>query len=165
MGTKESLGRGGVQFMTAGTGVRHSERNLSKNDPLRFIQMWIVPRKGGLKPNYGQQLGEDVQGRTNKLQHLVADVADSKADAPIQVNQDVNILVSELDSGKSVTYALKQGRAIYFVCLEGDVDVGGNKLTRHDAATITTGGETADLVISNSGDAKNHILLLEMKEQ
>uniref|UniRef100_A0A7S2TL20 Pirin N-terminal domain-containing protein n=1 Tax=Lotharella oceanica TaxID=641309 RepID=A0A7S2TL20_9EUKA len=52
MGTKESLGKGSIQFMTAGTGVRHSEHNLH-NEPLRFIQMWLTPKAGGLKPNYG----------------------------------------------------------------------------------------------------------------
>ena len=42
MGTEETLGRGSIQFMTAGTGVRHSEHNLATDKPLRFIQMWIV---------------------------------------------------------------------------------------------------------------------------
>ena len=50
MGTSESLGRGSIQFMTAGTGVRHSEHNLDKSNPLRFIQMWITPNAGGLAP-------------------------------------------------------------------------------------------------------------------
>ena len=42
MGTSETLGRGAIQFMTAGTGVRHSERNLSPDKPLHFIQMWCA---------------------------------------------------------------------------------------------------------------------------
>jgi len=54
MSTKESLGRGSIQFMTAGTGVSHSEHNLDPTKPLRFIQMWLVPRERGLNPNYGR---------------------------------------------------------------------------------------------------------------
>ena len=54
MGTKESLGRGSIQFMTAGTGVSHSEHNVDPTKPLRFIQMWLVPRERGLNPNYGR---------------------------------------------------------------------------------------------------------------
>ena len=46
MGTVESLGRGGIQYMSAGTGVRHSERN-NTSSPLRFIQMWFMPREIG----------------------------------------------------------------------------------------------------------------------
>lgn len=43
MGTSETLGPGAVQFMTAGTGVQHSEHNLAER-PLRFIQMWLSVR-------------------------------------------------------------------------------------------------------------------------
>eukprot|EP00494_Astrolonche_serrata_P033027 UN33296 len=63
MGTAESLGRGSVQFMTAGTGVRHSEKNAG-NVPVRFLQMWISPRSSGLKPNYGSS---PVQRRIEKI--------------------------------------------------------------------------------------------------
>lgn len=44
MGTEETLGRGGVQFMTAGRGIRHSEHNLH-DEPLRFVQCWVMPRR------------------------------------------------------------------------------------------------------------------------
>merc|ERR1719310_477724 len=43
MGTEETIGRGSIQFMTAGTGIRHSEHNLQTSTPLRFVQMWITP--------------------------------------------------------------------------------------------------------------------------
>ena len=39
MGTAETLGSGSVQYMTAGSGIRHSEHNLDATKPLRFIQM------------------------------------------------------------------------------------------------------------------------------
>ena len=50
MGTKETLGRGSIQFMTAGTGVRNSEFNHG-DTPLRFIQTWITPTERSLSPN------------------------------------------------------------------------------------------------------------------
>ena len=52
MGSEETLGRGSVQFMTAGTGVMHSEYNLDPEQDLRFIQSWILPRTKGLTPRY-----------------------------------------------------------------------------------------------------------------
>merc|ERR1712159_863460 len=57
MGTQETLGRGSIQFMTAGRGVQHSEHNLHKSQDLRFIQMWLVPRSRGLQPSYGSLVG------------------------------------------------------------------------------------------------------------
>ncbi|HET8947244.1 MAG TPA: pirin family protein, partial [Candidatus Polarisedimenticolia bacterium] len=58
---KDSAGGGGVirpgeiQFMRAGSGVRHSEFNHSKTEPVHFLQIWIVPERRGLRPAYGQQ--------------------------------------------------------------------------------------------------------------
>lgn len=65
MGTSETLDRGAIQFMTAGKGLSHSEHNLDKAKPLRFVQMWIVPRTRGLTPNYGSSKGSLAQ-RTNQ---------------------------------------------------------------------------------------------------
>ena len=65
MGTKETLQRGDIQFMTAGRGVYHQEHNLHDTLPLRFIQIWITPRTRGLKPNYGSGRG-DIERRRNQ---------------------------------------------------------------------------------------------------
>ena len=65
MGTKETISRGAVQFMTAGSGIVHSEYNLDKEKPLRFIQMWITPKQNNLKPKYGSFTG-DFESRHNQ---------------------------------------------------------------------------------------------------
>ena len=65
MGTKETITRGAIQFMTAGSGIVHSEHNLHEEKPLRFIQMWITPKRDNLKPNYGSFSG-DLTHRLNK---------------------------------------------------------------------------------------------------
>ena len=71
MGSKETLYRGSVQYMSAGTGVRHSEFNLSGTESLRLLQLWITPNQKGLKPNYGSRAYQP-QDRLNKLLHLVS---------------------------------------------------------------------------------------------
>ena len=107
MGTAETLSRGAIQFMTAGTGIRHSEHNLNKTEPLRFIQMWIQPRERNLTPNYGSGIGT-FEGRHNKFAHLVSDVQNPVSETPVKINQDVNIFVSEFDAGKDVEFNLKK---------------------------------------------------------
>ena len=135
MGTEESLGRGSVQFMTAGTGVMHAEHNL-EDRPLRFIQTWIKPSSRGLPVNYGSSTGR-YEDRRNRLQHIMSGVGDgSSPSAPVEIHQSVDAYVSELDLGVSVNLALKK-RMAYMVCLEGAVTLnGGQVLQRHDAVEI-----------------------------
>lgn len=165
MGTKESLGRGSIQFMTAGTGVRHSEFN-DGGTPLRFIQTWIVPSKGGLKPNYGSYAG-DPDLRKNSLHHLVSNVEDKSTSTPVEINQDVDAFASEIELGKKVMYELPKGRQAYLLCIEGGVKVNGKELGKYDACEITgTGGvleiEATDTEKTEHGDLA-HILMFAMK--
>ena len=137
MGTEESLGRGSIQFMTAGTGVMHSEFN-DGDKPLRFIQTWIVPSKGGLEPNYGSCRGSNKEDRLNKWQHLVSNVKDSNTSTPVEINQDVDGYATELQNGQTVTFELPEGRQAYLLCVEGGVKVNGeHQLEKHDACEIT----------------------------
>eukprot|EP00802_Teleaulax_amphioxeia_P025728 Tamp_26633.p1 GENE.Tamp_26633~~Tamp_26633.p1 ORF type:complete len:287 (-),score=8.55 Tamp_26633:26-799(-) len=83
MGTQETLGPGSIQYMTAGTGIQHSEHNRSPDAPLRFIQMWIVPSARGLTPNYGSACGSDIV-RTDIWAHMVSDVK-SQNKTPVKI--------------------------------------------------------------------------------
>lgn len=160
-GTSETLGRGGVQYMTAGTGVRHSEHNRSASTPLRFIQMWFSPRAAGLKPCYGSCAG-DAAARRDKWAHLVGDVADASRSPPVRFNADANIYVTELGSGSSVAFTLQEGRQAYIVQLEGDCTVTGAHgeamLTQHDGAELLGASELR----WKAGARGAHILLIEM---
>ena len=102
MGTAETLHRGAIQFMTAGTGVYHQEHNKNTETPLRFIQMWINTRTRGLRPNYGSFQGDEASRRAGWA-HIVGDVNKSGgAKPPIEINQDANLYVTELsDSTES----------------------------------------------------------------
>ena len=72
-GTRETLGRGSVQYMTAGTGIRHSEHNL-QDCPLRFVQIWITPASYGLEPTYGGFDGTTVSACADTYAHNGASV-------------------------------------------------------------------------------------------
>ena len=97
-GSPQTLGRGSVQFMTAGTGVSHSEHNLQP-DPLRFIQIWITPRGHGFEPAYGGFDGttaDAVAARKNQLAKLAGDAQDKTNPAPIKLQQDCSLYVAEV---------------------------------------------------------------------
>ena len=74
--------------MTAGTGIRHSEHNLSADKPLRFVQSWITPRQRGLRPNYGSLRGDGpgvAEDRKNKWSHLLTDVEKKESKVPVKI--------------------------------------------------------------------------------
>lgn len=119
MGNERTLGRGEVQYMSAGTGVMHSEYNNHKTQDLRLLQIWILPPKKGLEPHYGD-VNYTPDERKNRLLHVASNKVN---DAKVRLYQDVNIYVCELDAGKEITFELGKNRQIYYVQIEGDAQV------------------------------------------
>ena len=164
MGTAESLGRGSIQFMTAGTGIQHSEFNHGDN-PLRFIQTWIVPNQRSLKPNYGSYVANHDL-KKNQLQHLVGCVHDTNTSPPVKINQEANAFAAELEMDEKVTYELPKDEQGYLLCIEGGVAVNGKSLKKYDACEIADGG-IVEIVAIDTEDTENgilaHVLLFTMK--
>jgi len=170
MGTRETLGPGSVQFMSAGTGIQHSEHNL-EDIPLRFVQIWIKTRRQGLPPVYGGFDGTSAtarEARKNELAQLVGDKRGKEAaSTPVTIEQDFRMYVSELEGGKSVAFPLSQGRQAYLLCVAGELllkDAGPKgaecRLARHDAAEIRGEGQ---LTLAAPEGVAAHVLLLEME--
>jgi len=168
-GSKESLGRGSIQFMTAGTGIQHSEFN-HQDTPLRFVQVWIQPRKRGLKPNYGSyDAGQaDAAATKNQLQHLVSDAENHGVDTPVALNQDVDCFVAELEEDRSVSLDVPEGHQAYLLCVEGSLEVNGEVLHRHDAAEIVGGSGPLRIRSTGVEDTESarvaHVMVFVMKE-
>ena len=165
MGTKESLPRGSIQYMTAGQGIVHSEFNHG-DKPLRFVQTWINPSEYDLKPNYGSCTGS-ADARKKKIHHLVSDAKNAGAQTPVKISQNADCHAAELDLGQKVIHELPKGRQAYLVCLEGGVTVNGKSLARQDACEITEGG-SIEIVATSVEETENakvaHILMFSMKE-
>lgn len=153
MGNKRTLYRGQVQYMSAGTGVLHSEYNYG-DKPGRFLQIWVLPDKNGYAPNYGDYLF-DWEERKNKWLHFVSN---KTGNAPIKVNQDVNFYALELDADKEITFPVKEGRQAYLVQIEGSSFINNINLTERDALEITE----EDITIKSKDTS--HFLLIEMKK-
>ncbi|WP_454055375.1 pirin family protein [Clostridium sp. Marseille-Q7071] len=154
MGNKSTITRGHVQYMSAGTGVYHSEHNFGK-DTLRLLQIWIFPDQKGYKPNYGDYRF-NWDDRKNKWLHM----ASSKdGDAPIKINQDINAYSLELEKGKEISFPVKEGRQAYLVQIEGTLLVNEVELNERDGMEIVE----EDILIK--AKETSHIIVLEMKKQ
>lgn len=156
LGHKDSLGNGAVirpgevQRMTAGTGIRHSEMNASKTDPVHFLQIWFLPEKKGLAPGYEQTMFEESE-RRGKLR-LVA--SRDGREGSVTVHQDAALYASLLNPGESVTHTPDPGRRQWLQVARGSVIANGEKLEQGDAMALVqepkieiTGQEPAEILL------------------
>lgn len=154
MGNKHALTRGQVQYMSAGTGVQHSEHNFG-NERLRLLQIWILPDKKGHTPNYGEYRFK-MDERENTWLPIVTSAEHPNGKAPIQIHQDMNVYATLLTNKDSIDFPVGKGRQAYLIMIEGSADINGIKLNMRDALEITE--ET--VTIKPEGSA--HVLVLEM---
>jgi len=145
---------GDIQVMSAGTGVRHSEKNKNAKEEVRFLQIWVFPNKRGVQPRYDQLSISSI----TKLNQLNQVLSPSKEDQGVWIHQDAWFHMGEYDSENKETYCLKKpGNGIYTFVLEGEVKVNDQVLSKRDGYGVW---ETGEIEISSSAGAK--ILVMEV---
>lgn len=154
MGNKKTLTRGDVQYLSAGTGIIHSEKNDS-DEEIHLIQTWILPQKNLLTPQYGSKIFDEAQ-RKNKWLHIVGPKG---SQAEIFIYQDANMYVSEIEADSTLTFDLKENRQLYLKVMEGDAIINKVNFNFGDAAEITN--EAINIKATNN----THLLLVEMKQE
>ena len=132
IGTGSVIRPGDVQIMSAGTGIRHSEFNHSKTEPVHFLQIWVVPDRNGIAPRYEQKTFPAVDKRS-KLR-LVG--SSDGRDGSIIIYQDVDFFATLLDGGEQVTHALRPGRKAWLQVARGAVVMNGHTLNTGDGAAV-----------------------------
>jgi quercetin 2,3-dioxygenase len=128
-GSHGVVGPGGVQFMSAGTGVKHSEFNHNADRPLHLVQMWVTPGTFGGPPSYGQRQFQR-ESRTNKWLHAVSGQKDVAA--PIRITADATFSVARLEDG-SLVHQFAPKRYGFFYVAAGAVRVNGQDICAGDA--------------------------------
>ena len=132
LGNHGIVGPGGVQFMSAGTGVRHSEFNDDASEPLHFAQMWVLPGRTGEAPSYGQMDFDPAQRRNTWL--TVASGTPGVR-APISITQDATFSVATVEDGFAA-YRFEPQRFGFFFVADGTIEVNGEKLHTGDAVRL-----------------------------
>jgi redox-sensitive bicupin YhaK (pirin superfamily) len=147
MGNGSVIRPGDVQRMSAGTGVLHSEFNPSASNGVHFLQIWILPDRGGHQPSY-EQKSFSSEDRAGKLR-LVA--SSDGRDGSVTIHQDAALLAGTFTDGQRARYELVQGRHAWVHVARGSVDVQGEKLNAGDAAAIEASGPI-DIVGTSNGE-------------
>jgi len=147
MGTGSVIRPGDVQVMSAGTGIRHSEFNHSKIEPVHFLQIWVLPDREGIAPRYEQKTfpNAEKQGRFR----LVG--SSDGRDGSIVIHQDVKLLGALLNPGEQVTHALSMGRKGWLQVVRGAVEVNGHDLAIGDGVALR---DEPDLTVRGKTDSE-----------
>jgi redox-sensitive bicupin YhaK (pirin superfamily) len=155
LGNQDTIRRGDVQYMCAGSGIIHAELNPSAAESIRFINIWIKPSEKGLTPYYRSKHFAESD-RHNKLLQVVSG---EEKDGVLQINQDANIFVSEIEKGEKLSVAIREGRQAYLLCIEGALRINGIELMTGEAAEIA---HEPRLWLDSLEDS--HLLMVEMGE-
>ncbi|WOX07251.1 pirin family protein [Microbulbifer pacificus] len=124
MGNQFVVPAGEVQRMTAGTGITHSEYNHSKTEPLKFLQIWIIPNQRNLQPGYEQKAIEQ-KGNLTPL------VTPDGRDGSLTVHQDAGLYRVQLNTGDAQALETTDGVG-YLHVIEGEVYANGTALGAGD---------------------------------
>jgi redox-sensitive bicupin YhaK (pirin superfamily) len=161
---KDSIGNttvirnGDIQIMSAGTGVQHSEYNNSKENEVKFLQIWVFPNKRNVTPRY-DQITLNKEDRHNKLQQILSPNTD---DDGVWINQDAWFSMGKFDKDIATEYAVKKsGNGVYAFVLNGDITINGQALNKRDGFGIWD-VEKLDIV-ANSADAEVLLMDVPMK--
>jgi redox-sensitive bicupin YhaK (pirin superfamily) len=156
MGNTSVINKNDIQVMSAGTGITHSEYNLSKSDIVKFLQLWIIPKEQNIKPRYDQRSFPENE-RTNQL--ITVASGDKNMDA-LYIHQNAEINLGVLEAGKTINTKLTfRGNGFYLFVIEGDLLVVDKKLERRDSIGIW---EADEITIKAETDAKFVVVEIPM---
>lgn len=155
LGTGSVIRPGDVQRMTAGTGVRHSEFNASRTQPVRFLQIWILPERRAIEPGY-EQKSYSTADKRGQLR-LVA--SPDGRDESVTIHQDVNLYAGLLAGDEHVTFSPPAGRSTWIQVARGHVALNGHSLAEGDGAAIQN---EAKLELRASGPDEAEVLVFDL---
>lgn len=154
MGNGSVIRPGDVQRMTAGTGVRHSEKNASDKERVHLLQIWIMPNAEGLAPGYEQKAFSE-QERRGQLRLIAS--ADGRDDS-VRLNQDVSLFASILDDDQEVERTMDANRYGWIQVARGAIAVNGEKAEQGDGVVIV-----AETALTIRAEEPSEILMFDLQ--
>ncbi|HEX9289498.1 MAG TPA: pirin family protein [Anaeromyxobacteraceae bacterium] len=155
MGNGSTIRPGEVQRMSAGAGVLHSETNPSRERPVHFLQIWILPAERGLPPSYEQKAFPEAERRGT----LRVVASPDGRDGSLTIHQDARLAIALLADGERVRHELAPGRSAWVHAARGELTLNGEQLAAGDGAAVT--GERA-LEIVGRGAGPAEVLVFDL---
>ncbi|MGA0332933.1 MAG: pirin family protein [Kiritimatiellia bacterium] len=155
LGNGRVIRGGDLQYMSAGSGVVHSEFNPSKEQPVHFMQIWIEPREKGLPPRYADQ---PVVGTEENVWKLL--LSEDGREGSMQIRQDAELRSVQLSAGREISYTAKdEGRGIWIFVIEGSIEIGEDSLAAGDSLALW---HPDRVVLRNTDTAATRLLIFDV---
>jgi len=154
MGNSGVIREGDIQVMSAGTGIQHSEFNKNSDQPVKFLQIWVIPDKKNVEPRYDQISLQELKKDNTFYTFLSPD----KAANGVWIHQNAWFSMGSFDKTVETNYELhKESNGLYVFALEGGAEIADKELTRRDAIGIWE-AESVDIQVEPGA----RLLLLEV---
>ena len=158
MGNSTIIKSGDIQVMSAGSGIKHSEYNHSKDSVVKFLQIWVIPNQKNVTPRYDQMTLNPIDSK-NKLQQILSPNPD---DDGVWIHQDAWFHLGSFDKNFETTYTVKkEGNGVYFFVINGSFTVNDQTLNTRDGLGIWDVNQFE--IKSNSEESKVLIMEVPMK--
>ncbi len=155
MGNGRVIEPGDIQYMSAGTGVFHSEFNPSEREEVRLLQIWIQPHTQGLEPSYADR---KVLGKQDNQWTLL--LSGDGRDGSMTIRQDVRLSSVRLSPGKAIEYSEARGeRGYWLFVINGEVELAQSKLCSGDSVELR-GPESIEIL--NPGEQDAEVILFDL---
>ena len=133
IGNEGIIETGEIQVMSAGTGIIHSEMNGDSDEPVKFLQIWVIPNKSSVEPRYQQVRMDDIL-QHNEFKQILSPNPD---DAGVWIHQNAWFSLGDFDKGITETYPLNDSHnGVYIFVISGKVVINGNTLETRDGLGI-----------------------------
>ena len=157
-GHESAIGAGGIQWMTAGSGIEHSETSsdefMQRGGPLEILQLWVnLPAKLKMTaPRYRGLQKADIPSfdQDGATVHLIAGEWDGHQ-GPIQSLTGLTLMTVELKAGARLTLPAPRDRRLFLYVVRGEIRVSGTAANSFQLVDLNDDGDAVE--IEGSSDA------------
>jgi hypothetical protein len=154
MGNGRVIQTGDIQYMSAGSGVVHSEFNPSKDKSAHFMQIWIQPNEKDLEPRYADQA---IIGGVDNEWKLI--LSPDGRDGSMAIRQDAELYTVRLTQGATLLHQIKAERGAWIFVIDGKVKVADESLTAGDSLALR---DATELEFVQAGSEAAKVLLFDL---
>jgi redox-sensitive bicupin YhaK (pirin superfamily) len=147
-GHESVIGPGGVQWMTAGSGLVHAELSPAAfkqaGGPLEILQLWVnLPSRLKMTtPNYLGLQGPEipkVEAGGATIEVVSGEVAGVTGPFPSLIGIEMSVV--RLAPGGAVDLSVAKGRTVFLYVVSGEIAVGGQRAPKWNLVELNDDGD------------------------